>query len=402
MTHVPKSLASVLAITATLLLVVGCSTPQQTSAEAKAAAKMRWLGERAGILYNVALQQFEAGALDKSEASCNEAMSQVKDARPEFYELLGRIALERGQLERAYLILEKADRLDAKRPLTHYLMGVIMQRWQRYEAALEQYELSYKHWPDNVSGLLAVAEMLVKLNRNDEAVRRLEDKLAYFDHSAALRVSLGRIYLLDRKLDLAVARMRQASLLAPDDGSIREQLVLAQFAAGQHGDAIEGLKRLLATPEGASRDDLRMTLSDCYIATQQPIAARSTLIEVTRHQPADVNAWIKLAQAAWIVGDSIRVRESTSRIIALAPHRHEGYLLRGMLEQKLGNATKAMAEFDRAAELAPSNALPLIMRGMTLQQVGKPREAVAAYQQALRIDPNDDRARKLLAGVTTP
>ncbi len=398
MTHVLKSIAAILTA-ATVLLAAGCSGPQ-TSAQAKAIAKERWLGERAGILYNVALQQFEAGALDKSEASCNEAMSQVKDERPEFYELLGRIALERGQLERAYKTLELGDKLDSKRYLTHYLMGVIMERWQRYDIALEQYELSYTYRADDVAGLLAVTEMLVKLNRNADAITRLESKMNYFDHSASLRVALGRVYLLDRKLDLAVARFREASLLVPDDAMVREQLVLAQFAAGLHGEAIEGLTLLLATPEGATRDDLRMTLSDCYIATQRPIEARSTLIEVTRHKPADVNAWVKLAQAAWIVGDTIRVRESASRIIALAPQRHEGHLLRGMLEQKAGNSAKALAEFDRAVELAPNNTLPLIMRGMALQQAGKARDAAATYQAALKIDPSDDRAKRLLASVT--
>lgn len=374
----------------------GCQTP--TSAENKEAAHDRWSLARAGVMYSMAKQQFEVGDLDKAEKTVRSALG-TKPDEPRFLELAARIAIERGELEKAFHTLELANGYNADRPETHYLFGVVFQRWQKYPAAYDSYLKSYDLKSDEVSPLLAAAEMLVKMNRDKEAIDLLESKATYFEHNPALRVAVGRMHMLRRDFKIASRFYREAHLLAPDDPTILEHLASALYASDQPGEAIYYLVNLRQVPAYKDRSDVAMTLGDCYMATGKPNKARKVFMELTEADENNVAAWIKLGQAAWVVGDRIRAEESARRTMALAPERHEGYLLHGMIAMQRKRHDEAVKVFTHASALAPEQAAPLILKGMALERLGNTRAAVASYQQALRVDPNDQRARALLTAV---
>lgn len=390
-----------IALTASAVLTAaGCAPPKQTMSESRQLARERWADARSSVLYGIALQQFNAGDLDKSQKTISQALAADPERAP-YLNLLARIQMERGQLERAYHTLEQAIGVEPENADSHYTMGVVFQRWQRYDAALERYEEAYRLAPDKVQHLLAAAEMMVKLEQIDAAIARLEDKLAYFENNAAIRVSVGRMYMLKRDFTSASRRLREAAVLSPDDPTIGEHCALAEVAAGHHADAIYRLQRVLTQPTYENRDDLRLVLGECHVQLRQLPEARLVFIDLTRRDPNNLDAWIKLGEVSLIAGDRVRLAESARRILALAPQRYEGHMLRGLVESQTGNLDAALASFDRAAQLAPDNTQPLILKGMTLEQAGQADGAAAAYQQALRVSPDDANARRLLAGVST-
>lgn len=391
-----KNILKSLAAVAVVLALTGCA--MQTHAQAKKKAYDRWADARAGILYSMAMQRFESGDLEEAHRTCLQGIS----ARPEqadFYELQGRVLIERGELERAFQALRKATELEPKRMLSHYMLGVVLQRWEKYAEALHSYETAYQTAPDDVAPLLAMSEMLVKLGQTDQAIARLQDKLVYFEHNAAIRTTLGRIHMLRGESDLAVRLYREASLLSPEDDLIREQLALTEYATGAYGDAIYRLQRLLDVEEYKDRTDLRLTLSDCYLATGQTRRAGELLLGVTRQDPTHLTAQIKLGQVAWMLKDYPRLGEVAERVVKLAPQRYEGYMLHGMALQQTGQTAEALGQFDLATQFAPDNAVPHLLKGMALEQDGNLVAAAEAYRQALRVNPNDPRSRKLLAGL---
>ena len=387
------------AVVGTACVLTGCDQAVTTTmAESKQAALDRWSATRAGITYSLALQQFEAGDFDKAEHTVLEAIS-ANPSKPEFFVLAGRIAVEKGQLERGYHYMVTAIETDPEHAPAHYQLGVINQRWQKYDVALNNYRLASQYDPESVSGLIAEAEMLVKLNRDDEALKRLSRKLVYFDHNAAIRVSIGRICLMRGEMDRAVSMFNEAHLLAPEDPTVLQHLAMAEYSDKRYGEAIYHLQQLLETEGYETRRDLRTALGDCYQATGKSKEARLLFLSLTDEDPTDVNAWVKLGQAAWIVGDERRLRQSAQQINALAPDRFEGYLLAGMVMRNDGKNVEAIALFERASGLSPDSSLPHILRGMTLEDAGQITEAGSAYAAALRIDPTDQRAKRLLAGV---
>lgn len=387
-------MALLLALAGTQL--TGCNTP--THADDKAAAVDRWTAARAGVMYGVAMQQFETGDFEKAERT----IAQVLSYDPEharFNVLAARIALEQNELERAFRHLEIATQRDPKDAEAHYLTGVVLQRWQREEAAMAAYMAAYHADPESPMGLIAAGEMLVRMGRSREAIDLMTEKLVYFEYSAALRLAIGRIHLKERRFQAAIDMFNQAYVLSPEDPAVLEQLAMAEYAAGQFGDALFHFDRLLKNEEAASRRDLRFALGDCYQFTQRHADAREVFLKLVREDDTDVNAWIKLGQSAWIVGDDTRLQEAARRVIALAPGRYEGYLLQGMVDQRAGRSAKAVAAYEQASRYAPDSALPHILKGLAFEQSGDRRAAATAYAAALRVAPTDERASRLLAGV---
>jgi len=381
---------------ATLLIAAGCATTNHT--QHKQQAHDRWTSARASVMFGVAVQQYETGDFDKAEKSITQVLN-VEPGHSKFNVLAARIALERNELERAYRHLEIAVESDPKNAEAHYLTGVILQRWQRNEAAMASYMAAYNANPESDAGLIAAGEMLSRMGRNADAIALMSEKLVYFEHSAALRMAVGRVHMKERQFDQAISMFSDAYVLASDDPATLEQLAMAEYAAGRFSDAMFHLKRLLSFEEMADRRDLRVALGDCYQITKRHVDARELFLKMVREDESDVNAWVKLGQAAWIVGDTRWLRESAKQVSSLDPNRHEGYILQGMVEQQAGRIDQAVKHYETASRYAPDSALPHILKGLMLEQSGDRAAAAEAYEAALRAQPDDRRAKHLMAGV---
>ena len=264
-----------------------------------------------------------------------------------------------------------------------------------------RYEKAYEIQADHPPYLTARCEMLVAIDRTDEAIALLESKLSYFDQSAGIRASLAHMHNLQQDFARAADYFHQASLLDPDQSGLREEHARALFAAGEHDEATKRLEVLVRDPELQDRADLRRLLAQSYLKAGRLADARRVYTELTRGGGGDADDWVQLAQIAWQSDDLGGTLAAANRVIRLAPHRPEGFLLAGMAWQKRGRLDDALRNFDRAARLAPDNAEPMILRGITLQKLGRSTAAAEAYADALRRQPGDPRAARLLQSVAT-
>lgn len=393
----------------------GCSGKKKDStghAKAVSAANDRYNAIRSRLILDMAQQHFDAGNLDQAEASLRDALAMDAD-NPKLHMLAGRICLERGQLERAFRLFElsaefEAKRLDLekkpenkklRRPEPFYYQGVVLQRWQQFDKAEAAYGTAYELAPDNVAYLLAKTEMMVETDRIDGAIAELEAKQTYFDQNAALRAAIGHLYRMKGQPAKAVPYFEQAVLLAPDNAKLAEELALTQLAAGNNEKALLALEKLVADPARAQRIDLRRALATAYIRTGRDAKARDALLAVARSPQGEAADWVKVGELSLKASDAGAALNAAQRAIAMAPQRHEGYLLAGMVLQKRGQLDESLRMFDRAAELSPADAAPLIMRGISLERAGRKTAAADAYREALRRNPGDARAQKLLGNV---
>ncbi len=375
--------------------LIGCQSNHEKWVNA---AEDRWLSVRTALMLDMAQQQFDTGDLEQAERTVKEAMT-IDPTSPELHVLAGRIELEQGHLERSYHLFNAAIMLDDKLAEAHYYQALVFERWQNYEVAFDEYTKACEAEPDNPAYLIARGEMLVSLGRTDEAITLIEDKLTYFDQNAGMRAALGHMYDISGRSDKAVSYFRQATVLDPENIKLAEELALAQVAAGRHDDGIDSLKQLLDNPELQDRNDLRQVLAAAYVKIGRLSDAKDVLMRIVRKDPADVDNWIKLGELAWKQEDYGGTLQAAHRVISLAPHRHEGYLLAGMVWQKRGRVDDALSNFDQAAQLAPDSATPLLLRGITLQKAGRRQAAADAYRQSLSREPDNVRAKKLLQSV---
>ncbi len=381
--------------------LTGCEAAQRQHAKNIDDANNRWNNVRSASMAKVAQQHFEAGDLDQAEKTLASAIS-VDQKNPHLLVLSGRVALERGQLERSYhrfqAALDMAQETDL--PTASYFQGIILQRWSRFDASLEKYRAAYDQAPDNVSYLLATAEMLVALDREDEALKLLVDRVVYFDQNAGIRTAVGHLYGIKGDFKKATEYFEEAALLQPEDLQILEDLALAQVAAGRYRDAIENLRRLGSEPGHSTRLDLKRALACAYQGAGLSADARAIYIKLTHDDPNDIQSWVSLGQLSWEQGDTTGALLAAGRIEELDSSRHEGFLLAGMVWYQRGQIDRALEMYEQAASLAPDSAAPVLLRGIALEEAGRASDAADAYNEALRRNPDDARARQLLTAVS--
>lgn len=394
-----SSLKVVGRIAAALLVVLGVGCQSTSNHEKNVdAANKRWKSMRSTLILQMAQQQFDAGDLEQAERTLSEAL-QIDNDNGELYILAGRVAMERSQLERAYHRFKLAIEIDSTLSEAHYYQAIVLQRWTHFEAALDFYRRAYELQPDNAAYLLAMTEMLVILDRSDEAMQILTEKMAYFDLNAGIRVAIGRLYMMRDQPDQALEYFHQASLIRPDDTQIREDLAMSQLAAGQPREAVHNLEQIRNDPAYANRRDIKRVLADGYLAAGRTDKAKSVYLELTHSNPMDVEAWVKLGEVSLNLRDTTGTLLAATRIKKLAPDRHEGYMLSGVVWQQQKKYDQAIEMFNRAAKLAPKDATPLLLLGITLEQNNQKNLAAQAYAEALRRRPEDSRAQQLLEKI---
>jgi tetratricopeptide (TPR) repeat protein len=265
---------------------------------------------------------------------------------------------------------------------------------------LIRYRRAYELQADNPAYLLAVAEMIVAMGQPAEALTLLEETLLYFDQNAGIRLAAAQVHMLLGQPQQAIQYFHRASLLRPDDLQIREQMGQAQLAAGHPIDAIRTFDALLKDPQAADRDDLRMAMGNANLAANRLEPARNIYIELTRRDRENVQAWLKLGETSWALRDEIGTLTAARYVMKLAPQRPEGFMLAGLVFQNRGQSLEAIEMFEQAAASAPEQSEPQLLRGIALERAGRASDAAKAYAEALRRNPDDPRARQLLAGVT--
>lgn len=400
--------------------VAGCSLRGQHTAEGSNLAQQRMAGLKSGMQLQMAEQQFAAGDLEKAERSTDAALAALPKFAPA-HVLKGRVLLERGQLEGAMASLQEAEKLDPQNVDAQYFLGIIHERFSQPEPALARYRKAMELDGGNPQYLVAAAEMLVSLNRLDEARELVTAKRDHFSHSAAVAQTLAAIATLQSDTDAAVAAYSDARLLAPEDNTILEGLARAQAAAGKYADAEFNLAMLLdpkrarqpaaAPAEGKraerstftpvapqARRDLQLLRARCLMEIDRAGEARRVLQDMAAEPEGgrDVQMWALLGKAALKLDDATTLRQAASRLVAIAPDRHEGYMLRGMVLRKSGDLSGALAALNEAVARCGDDATPVVYRALVLMDQGRVEEAQTQLQRVLAVQPDNTAAQSAL------
>lgn len=388
-----KSLSLVTLLT--LCLLAGCGGKHQT---AKEKAHKQWAATRANVLYGLARDQYATGNFDNSRKTVTDALKLNPDHAP-LRILSAKLAIESAQLELAEKELAEARRIDPKDPEADYLAGVVYQRWQKPDRALEFYVSACAKNPSELAYILAHSEMLVAAGRQEEALRLLQEKVVFFEHSAIIRDAVGQLLVQFKRYGEAADMLRTASILATDDVTILEHLALALFMAERYSESIDPLTRLVRRDEFSKRADLFFALGRAQLETGKFRDARQSLETAAQLDGSEAPVWLALARTAMQIGDFRRAELSLRRAQATDPTNAETRLLFGYLRLKQGKTEEALASFQRASALDSRDTVSICMIGYALQKLGRHDEAARYYAKAIKINPGDEMAKKLLASV---
>ena len=384
------------AFAATVFLVAGCSGSKKPSQ--KEAARQHWNQTRANVLLSLARDQYVTGNFEKSRKTTDEALG-MDPKNPGLRLLSAKLAIEQGRLEQAEGELKIAREVTPKNAEADYLSGVIYQRWQKPQLAHDYYKAAADKAPSELAYLMARAEMLVEMGEPAEALKLLEAKVIYFEHSATIRTAVGQLLVEQRRYKEAVDIFRQASILATEDLTIREHMALAMFYAGQYRESSDALKRLMKNDQYAQRGDLLAALGECQLQMGQYREARATLESATQKDMSSAGVWLSLAKAAMQLNDPKRAELSLKKSLAIEPDNSEAHLMLGYMHLRQNRFAQALPAFRKASALDQNDTVSLCMVGYALERMGKPEQAIQFYSKALRLKPNDEMASKFMASV---
>ena len=195
---------------------VGCAEHGQEAHASRPRPRKQWNGARATVMISLAKDQYESGNFDKCRETINEATAAVARERARSASS-PRSSPSSRRSRVADRELRLARQFDPRNPEADYLSGVVYQRWQKPELAYEFYSQACEKAPTE----LAYPDGQGRDARRDGAHPRRCDccrtKVVYFEHSAAIRDAVGQLLLQEKKYAEAVAMIREATILTPDD-----------------------------------------------------------------------------------------------------------------------------------------------------------------------------------------
>ena len=388
-----RRIESILLVAA--LLASGCESQSQKN---KDQAMKRWQAARAHLTIDMARQQFEQGQVKRALATTENVLQNSPTYAPA-HVLLGSIYLEQDRLAAAKEAFTRATALDPGSGEAHYGLGVLAERRQQLEVALEHYQTAWQSQPDKPMYLLAVVDTQVAMGDVAGALARLEGALGQVEENPSLYLTAGRLCMQLGQRERAVAFYREARLLAPESAMVRETLGLALLETGQAAEALGYFQELATEAERQNLDSrwvYELGKGDCYFALGQYHEAQRAYELVCNDNPSDARAWARQAQAA-LAGEKLDVaRLCAQRSVALDGANPDAGLVLGCLALKEKEYAAAERTFRTLTEQSPQNAMVRCLLGQSLEGQGRINEAQQCYQQALRLDPQDELVQDLV------
>src|SRR5256885_13326399 len=171
-----KTAATILSLGALLVAAASAGCSSQHKQTQRQQALTQWNGARASVLAGLARDQYNTGNFEKCRLTLDEALK-LEPKNAQLHVLSAKLAIEQGQLEFAERELAKARELDPKDAEADYLSGAVCQRWQQPDKACDFYSAASEKAPGELAYLLAHAEMLVAMDRVDQALTLLQARI---------------------------------------------------------------------------------------------------------------------------------------------------------------------------------------------------------------------------------
>ena len=165
---------------------------------------------------STALEHLRAGRLPEAAAVC-EAILKVAPDNARALASLGLVALISEQAETAVALIGKAVRLAPGEPTSQNNLGDALRRLGRCEDAVAHFRAAIALRPDFHEAHANIATALQNLGRTEEALWHMRAAAAIDGRNADYRLAMGRLKVALGDVDDALAEVRDAIEMRPED-----------------------------------------------------------------------------------------------------------------------------------------------------------------------------------------
>lgn len=306
-----------------------------------------------------------ARQFDDAIAALNEALAcDADDAH--LHTLLGAAAIGKGEPAKAvehFAIEGESDKNANVRAIraAHALWAA-----DQAEDAVTTLRRAIRRDPDDAELHFQLGTFLASQNQIEEAELRLTQAVSingeHFDALVSLALTCG----VRQESAQAVALLRRAQTLRPDDARVAMILARAVRAVAPEGDVGFGI----SVVDGASR-----ALPDRWIE------ALSGIIE---SDPDFVDAFLSLPSEKTNAQVYENLLRSLERALARLPEHGELHYHCGRVLDRLERVEEAIAQTERAAQIDPRSIRALVELGKLYQKTDRKADAASRLEQAVR------------------
>jgi Flp pilus assembly protein TadD len=241
-----------------------------------------------------------------------------------------------------------------------------------------------------------LADLLEELGRGDESLavfadlvaRRPADghHLACYGHGLLYRHRPDATAVLDR----AVASLREATRLRPDDSVTRTNLAKALHDRGKPDEAIAELREAirLKPDDYLPHNNLGRALHERG-KLDEAVAEFRTAVGL---KGEFILPHYNLGRALYAQGELDEAVAEFREAIRLKPDSAEAYYNLGRSLHDQGKLDEAVAACREAARLKPGDGVVHNNLGNALRSIGKIAEAAAEFRESIRLEPHDPAA----------
>ena len=157
-----------------------------------------------------------------------------------------------------------------------------------YATALAQFQEAVERHPQDAEALSNLGQVLVRLNRANEAIPYFERALAIVPDRWTYQFNLARALGLLGRMDESIAAYRRAQQLVPDDYVTSFNLALALHKRGDEAGAVEQYRKAITLqPEDAT---FRLALGNSLARLDKRAEAAAAYQEYLRLSPSAPDA----------------------------------------------------------------------------------------------------------------
>ena len=313
------------------------------------------------------------------------------------YSNLGNDLLQKGQVDKAIRMCEKALELQPGFAEPHNNLANALIQKGRVDEALLHYQKALEIRPDLAVVHCNIGFILLQRGQVDEAMARFQKAVELRPEFVNARVGLANVLLQKGRTDEAIVQLRAALEIQPDDADANSNLGNALLQKGDFDDAIVYFQNALAVqPNDAEfHNDLGNALLHKG-RTNEAIAHYRKALEI---QPDFALGHHNLGMALLQKGQIDEAVAHFRKTVELEPGNAKVHNNLGWMLLQAGQLDEAKSQLVKALEIRPDYVEAHDNLAKTLLRKGQVGEAVTHYQIALKFQPENAHILSHLAWV---
>ena len=284
-----------------------------------------------------AVAHLRAGRRPEAVAICEQVLAREPD-HPDALHMLGGMALQEGNCERAVALIGRAAELDPGRAARFLDLAAAQSGLGDLEAAAESFERVLALQPDHLLSLDSLGQIRQRRGDFAAAAECYRRALAVEPGRASLHKGLGESLRALGQADAAAESYRRALAIEPDDKPVLLQLGFLERGRGRLAEALDCFRRAVALDP---KDGATFNLIGIVHAERGEVEAAGTAYrQAIALRPDLVGAHANLARLHIAEGEAAAALDAAEAALRIDP----------CLSGPLGDKGLALHELDRTAE----------------------------------------------------